>query len=215
MAAEQQTRNRTRLLCPFCKKTVYSLPAHLRNTCVKESSEIRIKQLVDSAKKEAQRFLQHGRIWEFSELYHIMEQPDRLNGMIKELQNRGNVVRNLPPKDLPTASAAESCQSPESIALLLRIQPRKSYGFIRQPIASDSFTLNDCQAWTVGGSALNMIGPEESERYLGIRVNPMRGVMTPELQNQFEDWVRLIGRAPPRCVSTRNSTSSEVIPSRG
>ncbi|KAL6455044.1 hypothetical protein MHYP_G00363420 [Metynnis hypsauchen] len=116
MAAEQQTRNRTRLLCPFCKKTVYSLPAHLRNTCVKESSEIRIKQLVDSAKKEAQRFLQHGRIWEFSELYHIMEQPDRLNRMIKELQNRGNVIRNLPPKDLPAASVAESSQSPESMA---------------------------------------------------------------------------------------------------
>ncbi|KAL6459472.1 hypothetical protein MHYP_G00329440 [Metynnis hypsauchen] len=36
--------------------------------------------------------------------------------MIKELKNRGNVVRNLPPKDLPTASVAESCQSPESMA---------------------------------------------------------------------------------------------------
>ncbi|KAL6459458.1 hypothetical protein MHYP_G00329300 [Metynnis hypsauchen] len=36
--------------------------------------------------------------------------------MIKELQNRGNVIRNLPPKDLPTPSVAESSQSPESMA---------------------------------------------------------------------------------------------------
>ncbi|KAL6470527.1 hypothetical protein MHYP_G00216540 [Metynnis hypsauchen] len=79
----------------------------------------------------------------------------------------------------------------------LRVQPRKCYGFLRKPTA-DSFTLNDCQAWMVGGSPLNMIGPDESERYLGIRVNPMRGVMKPELQVQYEDWVGRIGRAPLR-----------------
>ncbi|KAL7824806.1 hypothetical protein SRHO_G00344100 [Serrasalmus rhombeus] len=33
-----------------------------------------------------------------------------------------------------------------------------------------------------------MIRPDESEQYLGIRVNPLRGVLTPELQIQYEDW---------------------------
>ena len=79
----------------------------------------------------------------------------------------------------------------------LRVQPRKCYGFLLKPVA-DSVTLNDCQAWQVGGQPLNMIGPDASERYLGIRVSPLRGVVKPELQVQYEDWVRKIGRAPLR-----------------
>uniref|UniRef100_A0AAR2L5M9 Reverse transcriptase domain-containing protein n=1 Tax=Pygocentrus nattereri TaxID=42514 RepID=A0AAR2L5M9_PYGNA len=94
----------------------------------------------------------------------------------------------------------------------LRVQPSKCYGFLRKPIAGDSFTLNDCQAWTVGGSPLNMIGPDESERYLGIRVNPMKGVTTPELQKQYEDWVRRIGRAPLRAYQKLDILRGYTIP---
>ncbi|KAL7827693.1 hypothetical protein AOLI_G00308450 [Acnodon oligacanthus] len=80
----------------------------------------------------------------------------------------------------------------------LRVQPSKCYGFLLKPLAGKSYSLNDCQPWTVGGSPLNMIGPDESERYLGIRVNPKKGIMTPELQNQYEDWVERISRTPLR-----------------
>ncbi|KAL7825010.1 hypothetical protein SRHO_G00342220 [Serrasalmus rhombeus] len=48
----------------------------------------------------------------------------------------------------------------------LRVQPKKCYGFLLKPLAKDSVTLNDCQAWSIGGSPLTMIGPEESERLI-------------------------------------------------
>ena len=76
----------------------------------------------------------------------------------------------------------------------LRVQPSKCYGFLLKPIA-DSVTLNDCRAWTVGGRTLNLIEPDESKRYSGIRVITLKEVMKPELQVQYEDWVRRIGRA--------------------
>ena len=68
----------------------------------------------------------------------------------------------------------------------LRVQPSKCFGFLLKPTA-DSVTLNDCQAWSVGGQSLNMIGPDDTE-VPGGKGGLLRGVLTPELQSQYEDW---------------------------
>ncbi|KAL6489072.1 hypothetical protein MHYP_G00028130 [Metynnis hypsauchen] len=99
MASDAQARNRTYLLCPFCKKTQWSLPVHLRRSCMKNSAGVDIERAVDAAKKEANELLCRGRIWEYGVIRKILDNPDPVGRMIKELQDRRHVVVNIPPED--------------------------------------------------------------------------------------------------------------------
>ncbi|KAL6455043.1 hypothetical protein MHYP_G00363410 [Metynnis hypsauchen] len=99
-------RLRTHLMCPVCKNTSWSLPLHLRRVCLEGKSGADIKKLVTQAKHDANKFLRHGRMWEYRSLHQIMEQPEGFEKIVKELQRRGNVVRNIP-SGFPSASWAD------------------------------------------------------------------------------------------------------------
>ncbi|KAJ8333413.1 hypothetical protein SKAU_G00414210 [Synaphobranchus kaupii] len=45
----------------------------------------------------------------------------------------------------------------------LSVQAKKCHGFLLTP-THDSYTVNDCSPWRIGGADLHMISPEESER---------------------------------------------------
>ena len=71
-----QARNRTYLLCSICKKTQWSLPVHLRRSCMKDSPGVDIERAVDAAKKEANELLRRGRVWEYGLIRKILDNPD-------------------------------------------------------------------------------------------------------------------------------------------
>ncbi|KAL7886913.1 hypothetical protein AOLI_G00046340 [Acnodon oligacanthus] len=87
-----QTRNRTYLLCPVCKKTQWSLPVHLRRSCMKNSPGVDIERTVDAAKREANELLRQDHVWEYVLIRKILDNPDPVGRLIKELQDGGNVV---------------------------------------------------------------------------------------------------------------------------
>ncbi|KAL7886911.1 hypothetical protein AOLI_G00046320 [Acnodon oligacanthus] len=103
---DSQTRNRTYLLCPVCKKTQWSLPVHLRRSCMKNSPGVDIERTVDAAKREANELLRQDNVWEYDLIRKILDNPDHVGRLIKELQDGGNVVVNIPPKDPAPAIAA-------------------------------------------------------------------------------------------------------------
>ncbi|KAL7825014.1 hypothetical protein SRHO_G00342260 [Serrasalmus rhombeus] len=99
----RQPRSRNFLLCPICKKTHWSLPVHLRRSCMRTSSEADILAVVESAKRVVSNLLRTGRVWEYSLLSRIMQSPDTIGRMIEELESRGNAVVGIP-TEAPTAA---------------------------------------------------------------------------------------------------------------
>ncbi|KAL7824321.1 hypothetical protein SRHO_G00346260 [Serrasalmus rhombeus] len=77
-ASAEQPRSRNFLLCPICKKTHWSLPVHLRRSCMRTSSEADILAVVESAKRAVSNLLRTGRVWEYSLLSRIMQSPDTI-----------------------------------------------------------------------------------------------------------------------------------------
>ena len=77
----------------------------------------------------------------------------------------------------------------------LKIQAKKCHGFVLTP-THDSYTVNDCNPWKIGGHDLHMIQPEESERYLGVGVSPWVGIAKPDIERQLHQWIQSIDEAP-------------------
>lgn len=62
----------------------------------------------------------------------------------------------------------------------------KCHGFYIKP-TKDSYTINDCPVWTIIGTPLNMIDLGNSEKYLGISVDPWTGFADSGLSEKLED----------------------------
>lgn len=76
----------------------------------------------------------------------------------------------------------------------LKVNPKKCHGFCRG-ISGPKYTLNDCDSWTLQGTPIHMMGSEESEKYLGVQINPWKGVTKPLLQDMLDGMVKKIDRA--------------------
>ena len=54
----------------------------------------------------------------------------------------------------------------------------------------DSSSINNCTAWTLTGTALNMTSPGISEKYLGLQIDPWIGVAKSVLSTKLEFWLQ-------------------------
>ncbi|KAJ7415740.1 hypothetical protein WISP_76382 [Willisornis vidua] len=59
----------------------------------------------------------------------------------------------------------------------------------------DSYSINDCLAWAVNSTPLNMIDPGSSEKFLGLQIDPWISTATPELSEQLGHCLRWLNRA--------------------
>lgn len=76
----------------------------------------------------------------------------------------------------------------------LKVKPSKSNGFLLSP-TRDSFTVNNCPPWVLGGSPLRMVQAAETVGYLGVRVSPWKGIVQPTLYEDLLRWCENINRA--------------------
>ncbi|KAL7886909.1 hypothetical protein AOLI_G00046300 [Acnodon oligacanthus] len=102
-SVKSQTRNRTHLLCPVCKKTQWSLPVHLRRSCMKNSPGVDIERTVDAAKREANELLRQDHVWEYDLIRKILDNPDPVG---RSCRMEGMLWSTSPPKDPAPAIAA-------------------------------------------------------------------------------------------------------------
>lgn len=76
----------------------------------------------------------------------------------------------------------------------LRPQGEKFHGFYIKP-TKDSYTIDDCPAWTVSGTPLNGTDPGISEKNLGLQSNPRTGNLKLDYpQNRRNGYNGLIKR---------------------
>ncbi|XP_049329525.1 myelin transcription factor 1 [Astyanax mexicanus] len=101
MAAFVEGCYRPYLLCPVCKKTRWNLGAHLRRRCMRGRSAAEVEREVEMEKMTAQDLLRDGRVWDYSLIRRIMDQPDPIRCFMAQLKDRGNVVVNIPPEAIP------------------------------------------------------------------------------------------------------------------
>ncbi|KAM7020649.1 mitochondrial enolase superfamily member 1 [Acridotheres tristis] len=93
----------------------------------------------------------------------------------------------------------------------LRTQGEKCHGFYIKP-TKDSYTINDCAAWTINGTPLNMIDPGESEKYLGLQIDPWTGLAKSNLSTKLEFWLQRIDQAPLKPLQKTDILKTYTIP---
>uniref|UniRef100_A0A3B5M253 Reverse transcriptase domain-containing protein n=1 Tax=Xiphophorus couchianus TaxID=32473 RepID=A0A3B5M253_9TELE len=77
----------------------------------------------------------------------------------------------------------------------LEVQARKCQGFMISP-TKDSYTVNNCDPWTIKNKDVHMIQPDESTKYLGLKIGPWTGTIQPDLHCQLKTWISKIDEAP-------------------
>lgn len=93
----------------------------------------------------------------------------------------------------------------------LRTQGKKYHGFYIKP-TRDSYTINDCPAWVINGSPLNMIDPGSSEKHLGTWVDPWTGFADSGLPEKLADWLQRIGSSPLKPLQKADILRTYTIP---
>lgn len=73
----------------------------------------------------------------------------------------------------------------------LRVQPKKCNGFM----IKKGTVLTD-RSWKVNGEILHQVQPGESVKYLGVEIEPCRGIVIQDLIPKLHDWVMRITKAP-------------------
>uniref|UniRef100_A0A3Q0RT10 Reverse transcriptase domain-containing protein n=1 Tax=Amphilophus citrinellus TaxID=61819 RepID=A0A3Q0RT10_AMPCI len=77
----------------------------------------------------------------------------------------------------------------------LRVNPTKSHGFMIGK-GRRQYTLNDCDRWLIGGSPIKMVGAQESVEYLGMAVNPIKGILQPPIRETVSELLQRLSAAP-------------------
>uniref|UniRef100_G3N5H4 Uncharacterized protein n=1 Tax=Gasterosteus aculeatus TaxID=69293 RepID=G3N5H4_GASAC len=80
----------------------------------------------------------------------------------------------------------------------MRTQPSKCHGFLIEKRGSRSYKVNRCELWLLYGTALHIIGPKESIKYLGVQVNPWTGIFAEDMVAKLRQWVVAISKTPLR-----------------
>lgn len=93
----------------------------------------------------------------------------------------------------------------------LQTQGAKCHGFFIKP-TKDSYTINNCAAWTINGTPLNMIDPGDSEKYLGLQIDPWTGVAKSDLSTKIDFWLQRIGSAPLKPLQKIDILKTYTIP---
>uniref|UniRef100_A0A3B1INS4 Si:dkeyp-87d1.1 n=1 Tax=Astyanax mexicanus TaxID=7994 RepID=A0A3B1INS4_ASTMX len=143
------SRNRTHLMCPFCKTTHYSLPEHLRK-CMNGRPPAEQKSVLEEAKKNAHRLLKEGRRIEYGIIRRILDSDDP-EELIQELETRGIVVYNIPPHHPDSAasaapSAAPSAGPDESDFPPIKPEPDSSGEYFQSKSATQKTSLREKMA---------------------------------------------------------------------
>lgn len=92
----------------------------------------------------------------------------------------------------------------------LHSQGEKCHGFYIKP-TRDSYTISGCPAWKINDASLSMIHPGESEKYLGMWIDPWTGFADSSLSKKLSDWLQQIGDAPLKPLQKMDILRSYTI----
>lgn len=79
----------------------------------------------------------------------------------------------------------------------LKVQPKKCHGFMIETSGRE-LCINRCKSWHIDGTEIHMIKPGESERYLGVQIDPWKGISLPDLKYLCQEMLRRISASQLR-----------------
>uniref|UniRef100_A0A3Q0RVZ9 Reverse transcriptase domain-containing protein n=1 Tax=Amphilophus citrinellus TaxID=61819 RepID=A0A3Q0RVZ9_AMPCI len=88
----------------------------------------------------------------------------------------------------------------------LRVNPNKSHGFMIRK-ERRRYTLNDCYQWLFGGSPIPMVVV-----YLGMAVNPIKGILQPPVRETMSELLRRISVAPLKPTQHLQMSKTFALP---
>ena len=78
----------------------------------------------------------------------------------------------------------------------LKVNSAKCHGFFIAGGMRTANKINNCPPWKLGGAEIHMVGPKEHVRYLGVDINPWKGVRKPDTVGELEALGSRIAGAP-------------------
>ena len=77
----------------------------------------------------------------------------------------------------------------------LKVQPRKCFGFYVSHHRG-LYSLNEGVDWSLGGVPLQLIKGGDPRKYLGLKIDPWVGAITPRFEEEVMKWITLIESNP-------------------
>lgn len=93
----------------------------------------------------------------------------------------------------------------------LEVNPAKCHGFMISA-SGRRYEVNDCDQWLLGGTPINLIGSESKVRYLGVDVNPLKGILGPSIREELSRYITRISAAPLKPTQRLLILSTYAIP---
>ncbi|KAK7878986.1 hypothetical protein WMY93_034179 [Mugilogobius chulae] len=77
----------------------------------------------------------------------------------------------------------------------LKTNPKKCASFFLQHVGR-KVHLNNCSRWVLGGQPIKQVGHGEHVKYLGVLIEPTKGVCSPNVMETLDEILCKIGKAP-------------------
>ncbi len=71
----------------------------------------------------------------------------------------------------------------------LKVNPSKCHSFMIGASGSRKYTINNCGEWSLAGAPIHLIKEHESVKYLGVEINPWKGIKKPPLRSMVSDML--------------------------
>uniref|UniRef100_I3KYI1 Reverse transcriptase domain-containing protein n=1 Tax=Oreochromis niloticus TaxID=8128 RepID=I3KYI1_ORENI len=93
----------------------------------------------------------------------------------------------------------------------LEVNPTKCHSFMIS-ISGRRYEINNCSRWLLKGTPINMVGGESSVKYLGVNINPLRGILQPPIREELGRYVARVSAAPLKPTQKLLILSKYAIP---
>lgn len=77
----------------------------------------------------------------------------------------------------------------------LEVNPAKCHGFMIS-VSGRRYEVNACDEWLLGGTPIRLIGSDSKVRYLGVDINPLKGILGPSIREELSGYIKRISAAP-------------------
>ncbi len=78
----------------------------------------------------------------------------------------------------------------------LKVNPSKCHSFMIEASGTKRYRINNCVEWSLSGAPIHLIKEHEAEKYLGVSINPWKGIVKPPLRSMVRDMLAKLSGVP-------------------
>lgn len=93
----------------------------------------------------------------------------------------------------------------------LEVNPAKCHSFMIS-VSGRRYRVNDCAHWVLRGAPINLVGNGSSVKYLGVEIDPLKGILRPSIREELTRYVERISAAALKPTQKLLILSKYAIP---